>query len=351
MAKQVKIKDIAKMAGVSAGTVDRVLHNRGNVSAKSREMVERILKEVDYKTNIHASAISFRRDFTIVVAIPTFSPGEYWGSIRSGIEAALEEYADISIHCVWFPYNQYDLYSFRSTLESVVTMRPDAVVIGPTFEHESLRFCNQLDALGIPYVFVDTVIKAASPWASFTTDQFACGRLMGQLLTSVIPADAEIAVIGARRIGSEKAFNALERVRGLMDYLESVGKADRVHRENFSPLNPDEGAARIEALLREQPKIKGVAVTNSRGHILADFFKEKDFKDIRFACFDLTSGNQRSLKEGAISFLLCQNPERQGFSAVKALIDCLLYRQPEKERHHLMPIDIIFKENLAYYDK
>ena len=57
------------MAGVSAGTVDRILHNRGKVSEKSRAKVEQVLKEVDYKMNIHASAISFRKEFTIVIAI------------------------------------------------------------------------------------------------------------------------------------------------------------------------------------------------------------------------------------------------------------------------------------------
>lgn len=37
------IKDIARMAGVSAGTVDRVLHNRGDVSEKSKEKVQKVL--------------------------------------------------------------------------------------------------------------------------------------------------------------------------------------------------------------------------------------------------------------------------------------------------------------------
>ena len=49
MARQIKIKDIAKMAGVSSGTVDRVLHNRGGVSESRKKAVERILAEVGYR--------------------------------------------------------------------------------------------------------------------------------------------------------------------------------------------------------------------------------------------------------------------------------------------------------------
>lgn len=351
MAKQVKIKDIARMAGVSAGTVDRILHNRGNVSAKSRARVERVLREVDYKMNIHASAISFRKECTIAIVIPAFSPGEYWGSIRDGIEAALQEYADISIRCIWLPYNQYDVYACRAIFASVAEQTPDAVIIGPTFEHETQSFCEQLDARAIPYVFVDSVIAGTRPWASFTTDQFVCGRLMAHLLTAIIPEDAEFAILGARRIGSEKSYNSTEREKGFRNYLKSVGKDDRLHKEEFSPLAPEESAARNEAFLRKHPKIKGIAVMNSRGHVLAELLKANGRNDIRLACFDMTGGNVRSLREGWISFLLRQNPEKQGFDAVKSLINCLLYRQPEKNPHHLMPVDIIVRENLPYYDR
>ena len=43
------------MAGVSAGTVDRVLHNRGDVSVSSREKVQKVLDEIDYLSLIHIS--------------------------------------------------------------------------------------------------------------------------------------------------------------------------------------------------------------------------------------------------------------------------------------------------------
>ena len=42
------IKDIARMAGVSAGTVDRVLHNRGDVSPKSKAKVQKVLDEIHF---------------------------------------------------------------------------------------------------------------------------------------------------------------------------------------------------------------------------------------------------------------------------------------------------------------
>ena len=47
-----KRQDIARMAGVSAGTVDRVLHNRGDVSPKSKAKVQKVLDEIHYQPNV-----------------------------------------------------------------------------------------------------------------------------------------------------------------------------------------------------------------------------------------------------------------------------------------------------------
>ena len=53
------------MAGVSKGTVDRVMHNRGNVSESARKAIEKVLEEVNYKPNIHVSAISLKSSYKI----------------------------------------------------------------------------------------------------------------------------------------------------------------------------------------------------------------------------------------------------------------------------------------------
>ena len=52
MAEKIRIKDIAERAGVSVGTVDRVLHDRPNVSEPARKKVEQALKEMNYQPNM-----------------------------------------------------------------------------------------------------------------------------------------------------------------------------------------------------------------------------------------------------------------------------------------------------------
>ncbi len=47
--ERIRIKDIARLADVSVGTVDRVIHGRSGVSEASKKRVEEILKQLDYQ--------------------------------------------------------------------------------------------------------------------------------------------------------------------------------------------------------------------------------------------------------------------------------------------------------------
>lgn len=347
--QKIKIKDIAKMAGVSAGTVDRILHNRGNVSPASREAVERVLNEVNYRYNLHTSALACRKRFKIVVSTPVASPGEYWSSIHSGIEHALEEYSDISIVCEYAYYNQYDIYSCQSAFASIPDRHPDAVIIGPTFTRETRELCDRLDAAGIPYLFIDAVIDDTHPIATFTTDHYAAGFLLGRLLHAMSSGDGTFAILRARRTGNENASTSLERNRGFKDYMAQAGLTHRIREASFSVLNPEENEKHVAEFIESHPDTHGIAVMNSRGYIIADILRNRGVRDIRVISFDLTTNNIRCVKEGSITALLCQRPELQGFNAVKTMIHHLIYNRKEAVIHHTMPIDIVMKENLPYY--
>ena len=65
-----RIKDIAKMAGVAPSTVSRVLNNSGYISAEIREKVEKVVKETGYVPNQIAQSLKRQRTRTIGIIIP-----------------------------------------------------------------------------------------------------------------------------------------------------------------------------------------------------------------------------------------------------------------------------------------
>ena len=78
----IRIVDIAKMAGVSVGTVDRVIHNRGRVSEENRKKVQAILEMVHYQPNLMARSLAAsKKQYHLLAITPSFVQGEYWGSL------------------------------------------------------------------------------------------------------------------------------------------------------------------------------------------------------------------------------------------------------------------------------
>ena len=66
------------MSGVSTGTVDRILHNRGKVSEEAQKKVEKVLKEIDYHPNLIARSLALKKSYHFITLIPSFAKGEYW---------------------------------------------------------------------------------------------------------------------------------------------------------------------------------------------------------------------------------------------------------------------------------
>lgn len=350
MQRKIRIKDIAEMAGVSAGTVDRILHNRGNVSESARMAVEEVLKKVNYKPNIHISGMSLKRKYKVVISTPEIMKGEYWESIHSGIRHALEEFENIRIDCVVHTYNQYDIYSCREVYGLIGKIDADAYIIGPTFKEETIKFCRQLDEKGIPYVFVDSPMENTSPLASFSSDHYVCGYLIAKLITAIAPSGSDIGMLQAVRIGDESAITSILRKQGFNNYLAEKKINCCVKKIPFSVLETEKADDQLSSFFHSNHNIGGVVTLNSRGGIIADYFARNQINDVRLVCLDITESNVRGLKDGFIDFLIGQEPEHQGFMAMKILIEYLIYRKPVK-LEYFTQMDILTKETIDYYNQ
>lgn len=345
MAKQLTIKQISELSGVSAGTVDRILHNRGRVSDEARTKVEAVLNREGYKYNIHTSAVSLKRGYTIGVVCPQAIPGGFWQMVRDGIAKACEEYSDIDIRVLDFAYNQYDINSCREVYSNVLNVEMDAVIIGGTFAELTHGLCKGLDKKEIPYVFVDTEFESCSPVGSYTPDQFICGRVMARMADSIIAPGKQIAVLRISRTGDIHSYNTDRRMEGMMDYLKG---RERDVRQFFFTVSS--WRSELHAFLRDlkdNREIEALTIMNSWAFHVSDMLKENEIEGLKVCGFDATKENLRCLKDGSLTLLLDQHPQQQGFQSLERLIEYLIYRTPPGEGDFTtIPVNIIIKEML-----
>ncbi|MBH2546282.1 extracellular solute-binding protein [Serratia marcescens] len=91
------IKDIARLAGVSHGTVSNVLNGRGNVSVKKINAVMDAARQLDYKPNAQARELRAGKGTGIAVVLPDIT-SERYGSFYTGITQALSLQAEVALY-------------------------------------------------------------------------------------------------------------------------------------------------------------------------------------------------------------------------------------------------------------
>lgn len=84
------IKDVAREAGLTVGTVSRVLNNRGYISDATREKVYQVMKELNYQPNEVARSLSKSKTNTIGVIVPHIVH-PYFAKLISNLEKAASD--------------------------------------------------------------------------------------------------------------------------------------------------------------------------------------------------------------------------------------------------------------------
>jgi LacI family transcriptional regulator len=133
MKSRVGIKEIALKAGVSKGTVDRVIHKRGNVSAEARAKVVEAMKELDYQPNLIASALASKKPKKIAVMIPDSEKDQFWKQPQSGILKAEKAVRDYRVEIDFYPFRDADKQHFMEQGENILSKAYHAILIAPSF--------------------------------------------------------------------------------------------------------------------------------------------------------------------------------------------------------------------------
>ena len=192
MAEKIRIKDIAERAGVSVGTVDRVLHERPNVSKTAREKVEKALKEMNYQPNMYASALAYNKSYTFYLLIPKHESEAYWEEIEEGAKKCEEVRRDFHIDVEIRFYERSNEDSFRDMSKEILEAQPEGVIVVPSSLAVTRELTEQLHHKSIPFILLDSYMPDLRPLSFFGQDSFCSGFFSAKVLMVIPRGEKEI---------------------------------------------------------------------------------------------------------------------------------------------------------------
>lgn len=342
--KTYTIKSIAELAGVSKGTVDRVLHNRGKVSAKALAKVSEVLKEIDYKPNLLARSLKNTKTYHICVVLPDSTIDAFWKPCTDGIQEAIEEFASFGIFIEPFVFDPKKVESFKSVNAQVLKIAPDAVLIAPLFYKETLQIVRKYKELNTVISKFNNPLEIENTQNFVGQDLYKSGRVAGNLIDAIRKKETGIGIIHLDE-DIENAIYIKEKERGFRDYFKEKEKPYQIDTYN---LKEDGLKEKLEVILSADTGVKSIFVTTSKIHRVAQYIHDRNLDDVQLIGYDLLSENIDFLHKNSIQFLIHQNPRKQVYLGIKFLVDFFLFdkRIPAKS---LLPIDIISSENIASY--
>ena len=334
------IKEIATKANVSVGTVDRVIHNRSDVSPKTREKVLKIIEEVDYKPNVFGRNLSLNKVFNVVIFLPRHDPSEYWSGPVRGVETSIKNLNSQGIRAEYVYYDQNNIQSFRSTALHVLSKKPEGILLAPVVHDETVEFLARCGESGIPVVLIDSDLPEADPICFIGQDAHRSGYLSAKLLSFGLGKDARFMIVSITNVFDNNLIID-ERLGGFKSFFEEKGRDIPVEHS----LTEDDPKLRgkLEEILQSNPSVAGIFVPNSKSHVVVGALDNVGLP-IRVVGYDLIEKNKNCLLKDKIDFLIHQRPEEQGQKGVELLYRHMVLKQPVPRRI-MIPLDIITKEN------
>ena len=353
---KITLKDVARMAGVSRGTVDRVIHKRGNVSKQSYDDVMRVIKDIGYEPNIYASILAHGKNRIVALLLPSYRQGEYWDMAARGASLA-EEYAKtFNVRLVTVSYDQYDIGSFRDACSQLLALSPSAVALAPIFRNESAVLAATLRERGIPYSYVDTKLEEDGYLTFYGMPMYKSGYLCAELLSDSIssfsgsPVEPKVAIVRIALDKNRKSDPTSVRRAGFIDYMTEHFPNVEILSVYIDPHDPAGIADVLSDFFSANPGITHVVMFNSRVHLIVPWLNSLPAVDRpRAIGFDNLDANLAALRRGTIKYLITQHTDEQTRLAVNSLVDYLILNKEPGRRENYMHMDILSRNNVDDY--
>lgn len=336
------IKEIAALAGVSRGTVDRVLNNRGCVSPATAQKINEIARALDYRPNKAGLVLAAQKKKLKLGVILFSTENPFFADVLRGVDEKAQDLAGYSC-TVLVRQIPIDADAQLRAIDSLIADEVSGIALAPCNDDRIRVRINELYSAGIPVVTLNTDIENSKRIAYVGSHYVKSGATAAGLLKLMTHGDVHIGIV----TGSSEILCHTQRIAGFTDALASC--RERMHIVSVVETQDDEieSYEQTSRLLREHPEINALffAAGGVYGGCRAISALGPDRK-LCVVAFDKADTTEQFLREGILSAVICQQPRTQGKRPLDLLFSYLTSGElPEKE-YHYTAVDIRILENI-----
>lgn len=319
-------KEIAQLAGVSRGTVDRALKGRSGISSATKDKILAIAKQYNYKPNIIGKALVYSGKPIYVPVILNSIGNPFFDDVKAGISAAEEEYAGYGFQVELFEFKGYAPERLLALLDAL----PEDIsqlVLTPIADEAVLKKLCDLQTRGVRIVMLSSALTGLSQAVYVGCDYEKSGRIAGRLTGLLANGHAELFIMN----GSTQHKGHAQRVNGMRALLRE--EYPEIHLVGVSESNDDDETAykAMQNALQKHPQIDFVYIAAGGVQGTLRAVREQE-RRVRVCTFDDVPVTREALRRGEVLATICQQPFEQGFGAIKMLYESIiLKKEPVRE--------------------
>ncbi|PSL21729.1 LacI family DNA-binding transcriptional regulator [Shimia abyssi] len=336
-------KDLAKEAGVSLATVDRVLNGRPGVRNKTVEAVNAAIEKIGFVRNLSAANLAKGKQYRFRFMLPAHGD-QFLGELRARIDEANQGLGVEGMVLSHQEVSHSDPHLIAETLSQIGPDKVDGVALmapeSPQVRDAALR----LKERGVHVVHLISGKQQAGDFDFVGIDNQSAGATAARLLGRFnCRKEGKVVVIAE----TMNARDSLERRKG----FDMVLTRDYPHLSALPSLetygDPRRTRDVIANVLRNNADVVGVYIMSSEAKPALDALAaESDPQSLIVVAHELTSRTRDALMSGEADALIAQNPGHLVRSAVRLLRAHCDNRSVVKSQE-VIRIEILIKENLS----
>lgn len=312
--RRATVHDVARAAGVSLATVDRVLNGRAGVSPSTTEKVETAIAALGFQRDLSASLLARARDLRVVFIIPD-SSNEFMAGLAEAVARRAGEARADRLQLTTMRLKALDADALAQSLDGLDPRDCDCAVIVASEDASVLAAVDQATRRGVVVMTLVSDLPGSSRRHFIGIDNVAAGRTAASLMGRFCPAGGEVALIA----GSLHLRDHRERLEGFRATMAAEFPGVTLLGSIEGHDERGETQALVAGLIARHPHLAGIYNLGAgNAGLVAALEASQRAGAIRVIAHELTAPTRNGLRSGAIDVVLDQNPDGEIRAAIAA---------------------------------